>query len=212
MTTIAVVTPWFNHPELAHDYLHAVSGRMPDDELIVIDNASDPPVPFATHRADRNHGFAAASNLGLHRASREAVLFLNNDVACRDPGWLNDLRRQLEPGVLVGARLRYDRHGDVDGHQLPYLDGWCLAGMRDDLLALGGFDEDYEEPAYYSDNDLCLRARLAGMRLREARVGVIHKVGITTGPHSQPHVALAVDANHKRYAAKARAALEKVAA
>jgi hypothetical protein len=46
--------------------------------------------------------------------------------------------------------------------------------MRDELLELGGFSEDYEEPAYYSDNDLCFRARLAGMTLREVRCGLEH--------------------------------------
>ena len=53
----------------------------------------------------------------------------------------------------------------VDGYRLPYVDGWCLAGRRVDLLALGGWDEGYEEPSYWGDNDLCLRAVRAGMRL-----------------------------------------------
>ena len=63
--------------------------------------------------------------------------------------------------------LRYDNHAKVDDQSLPYLDGWCLAGMREDLLELGGFDESLEEPAYYSDNLLCLEARAHGMTLRD---------------------------------------------
>jgi GT2 family glycosyltransferase len=55
-----------------------------------------------------------------------------------------------------------------------------LAGMRSDLLDLGGFDESYSEPSYYSDNDLCLRARAAGMTLREVRVGLRHMVNGTS--------------------------------
>ena len=40
-----------------------------------------------------------------------------------------------------------------------------------------------EEPAYYSDNLLCLEARHLGFTLREAKVGLIHMVGATADPH-----------------------------
>ena len=94
------------------------------------------------------------------------VLFLNNDIRMTDHRWLEDIREAVEPGVLVGP-LRYDNHAKVDDQHLPYIDGWCLAGMREDLLELGGFDESLEEPAYYSDNLLCLEARAHGMTLRD---------------------------------------------
>ena len=64
--------------------------------------------------------------------------------------------------MCLAGPLRFGRHADVDGEQFPYIDGWCLAGMREDLLRLGGFDEGLDEPAYYSDNLLCLEARAAG--------------------------------------------------
>ena len=118
-----------------------------------------------------NLGFAEGSNAGLRRARGEAVLFLNNDIRLGRRGWLEEIRQAVEPGVLVGP-LRGDFHSQVDGHPMPYIDGWCLAGMTDDLLALGGFDADLEEPAYYSDNLLCLEARAAGMTLRDLRVGL----------------------------------------
>ena len=204
--TVAVVTPWHDQPGLVADYMDAIRAGAPD-ELIVVDNGSDPPLHFAAVRLERNLGFSAGCNTGLRAATSDVVVFLNNDVAMRDPGWLDAIREAAEPGVLVGARLRHDRHGDVDGHPFPYLDGWCLAGMRDELVALGGFDETFREPAYYSDNDLCLRARLAGMRLREARVGLVHKTGATVGSHAQPHVQAAVKANYQRFAARAREAL-----
>lgn len=146
---------------------------------LVVDNASDPPLPNAV-RLDENRGFSGGSNAGLRLAATEAVLFLNNDVAAYQDGWAQPLREALEPGVLVGSKLRYDQHGDVDGQALPYLDGWCLAGMTQDLLELGGFDETFMEPSYYSDNDLCFRARLNGMMLREVPVGLTHKGGGTT--------------------------------
>lgn len=176
---LTAVTPWLDHPELSDDYWEAISQAGPGLQALVIDNASDPPLPNA-HRLEENAGFSRASNVGLRLATTDAVLFLNNDIAATGRDWAQPIREALEPGVLVGCRLRFDEHGDVDGMSLPYLDGWCLAGMTDDLRDLGGFDESFHEPAYYSDNDLCFRARLAGMVLREVPVGLRHKGGQTT--------------------------------
>lgn len=201
--SIAVVTPWLDHRELFNDYITAIHAGHPD-ELLVIDNGSTPALDFAAVRLPENLGFSAACNVGLAAASTDAVLFLNNDVVMTRPDWLYTIRQALEPGVLVGARLRYDRHGDVDGERLPYLDGWCLAGMTDDLMELEGFDESYEEPAYYSDNDLCLRARAAGLRLREVSVGLQHLTGMTSGPSNDPVVVRASQANAARFRERAR--------
>jgi len=200
--TVAIVTPWLDHPELVEDYAAAVRCRSHRDELIVVDNGSASPVPLPGLRFSENLGFAAASNAGLAAASTDAVVFLNNDVAATSPDWLDRIREAVEPGVLAGAQLRFDPHGSVDGEPLPYLDGWCLAGMRDDLDALGGFDESFDEPAYYSDNDLCLRARAHGMTLREVRVGLRHKLNVTAGHGAD--VAAASSANRERFVARAR--------
>lgn len=199
MTSVTVVTPWLDHPELAKDYWLAM--RAVDASVIVIDNASSPPLTNAV-RSEVNLGFAKACNLGLRLAQTDAVLFLNNDIEMTAPDWLRGIRAGLEPGVLVGARLRNDPHAWVDGIPLPYLDGWCLAGMRDDLLELGGFDESFDEPSYYGDNDLCLRARAAGMTLREVSVGLRHLANVTAG-HGEV-VTSATRANHQRYVARAR--------
>jgi GT2 family glycosyltransferase len=201
------VTPWLNHPELAPDYLQAVSVRNATDELIVVDNASTQPVGFARVYNFRNEGFSRACNTGLKEATADAVLFLNNDIAMTSPDWLAKLRAALEPGVLAGANIRHDRHGDVDGQPLPYLDGWCLAGMRDDLLDLGGWDEDLEEPSYYGDNLLSLRARASGMTLREVEVGLLHKLGRTSRPGEDPGVGQVTARNRVRFEEHARAIL-----
>lgn len=200
--TITVVTPWWNHHELAPDYLAAISQLNVTDRLLVIDNGSDTPVGFPGIRLQENRGFSGASNIGLHAADTDAVLFLNNDISPTGR-WLEPIRAALEPGVLVGSRIRYDAHGSVDGTPLPYLDGWCLAGMRDDLLELGGFDETYAEPSYYSDNDLCLRARAAGMRLRQVDVALHHKES-ATARDDEAGMTSASLANRERFLARAR--------
>lgn len=206
--SVTVVTPWWNHRELELDYWAAI--RAANAEVIVIDNGSDPPLPNGW-RLPTNAGFSHACNVGLDLAQGDAVLFLNNDVRMTRANWLQDLLAKLERGFLVGANLRFDRHGAVDGQQLPYLDGWCLAGMRDDLVALGGFDEGYDEPAYYSDNDLSLRARASGLGLREADVGLLHLANRTAGPCSDPGVLAASAANRERFAARARELMEVAA-
>jgi GT2 family glycosyltransferase len=118
------------------------------------------------------------------------------------PDWLERLIAQVQPGVLVGGQLRTDPHASVDGERFPYLDGWCVAGMRDDLLSLGGFDETLEEPAYYSDNLLSLEARAAGMTLLEVTGGLRHKLNQTA--KTDPNVRAATLANQARYQARVR--------
>lgn len=206
MISISIVTCWLAHPELAADYVEAVEDELEaDDEVIVMDNGDCPrlPLQFRVIAPGENLGFAVGSNAGLRRARGEATLFLNNDVRLGRRGWLDGIRAALEPGVLVGP-LRNDMHAAVDGQPMPYLDGWCLAGMTEDLLALGGFDEELTEPAYYSDNLLCLQARAAGMTLRDMRVGLVHKLNVTAGPAVAPNVQAASAANRARYIACVR--------
>ena len=178
--SVAIVTPWYEHLELWTDYEEAISAGPPPDELIIVDNHSPEPLPFGTIRLPRNLGFAGGSNVGLHAATSDVVIFLNNDIIANRENWIESIVSAVEPGILVGPMIRSDEHASVDGLVMPYLDGWCLAGMREDLLELGGFDESLQEPSYYSDNMLCLEARAQGFTLREVSTGLIHKGGMTT--------------------------------
>lgn len=208
MTSLTVVTPWRGHrAELERDYWLAIHAA-DNVEVLIVDDGSEPPLPNG-HRITAS-GFSRACNVGLDLARSDAILFLNNDIVATGKGWDVPIREALEPGVLVGTQLRYDVHGAVGGTPLPYLDGWCLAGMRDDLLELGGFDESLQEPAYYSDNLICLKARLAGMTLREVKVGLRHKKNRTAGLASDACVRWATEANRERFHSFAREALLEV--
>ena len=212
MTSISIVTPWWNHHELIPGYTAAINaaGLGPDDGVVVVDNGSDPPLRFPSYsavaswrllRTSANHGFSAPCNHGLRMAHGDAILFLNNDVALVESRWLDSIRDELAPGVLVGAELKAPSHTAVDGRSIPYLDGWCLAGMRDNLFDIGAWDEGFEEPAYFGDNDLCLRARMAGMRLVQVPVGLRHISNVTTRVMDVSGVS---GRNYGRYAARAR--------
>ncbi len=205
--TVAVVTAWHNHPELVDGYMAALAAGPSPDERVVVDNGSDPRLEFSQVRCGTNRGFCAANNIGLRVSTADVVVFLNNDIRATRDGWLDDLLASVEPGVLAGAMLRNDVHAHVDGVAMPYLDGWCLAGMRQDLLDLGGFDETLQEPAYYSDNILCLRARAAGMTLREADgLGLVHICGATSSRDVAGRAA-ATEVNRRRYVEEARVLL-----
>lgn len=175
MISVTVVTPWLEAHELAPAYQRAMTVLTEDDRLIVVDNGGAPDDLGATYvQPRRNLGFSRACNQGLYAAETDAVLWLNNDVRMTSATWLEQIRKALRPGVLVGAHLRNDAHTAVDGTVIPYLDGWCLAGMTADLIDLDGFDETFEEPSYFGDNDLCVRAQAAGMRLVQVPVGLTH--------------------------------------
>lgn len=208
--SISVVVPWYGKPELADAFWKALDGEE-THEVLVVDNGSDPPVERAEIRLTDNTGFCHANNVGLEAATGEAVLFLNNDIALGETGWLEKIRAALEPGVLVGALMRNDPHTAVDGERHPYLDGWCIAGMKDDLVELGGWDTEYTEPAYYSDNDLCLRAQRAGMKLVAVGPPLVHLENQTAGPATNPDVIVATRDNRERYVEKVREDLRAAA-
>jgi len=179
--SIAIVTPWRDHPELVEEFFSAIEVGKPD-QLIVVDDGSSPALGFAAHRLDTPSGFCAASNAGLALVECEAVVFLNNDIAALRESCLQEYRDRIQSGVIIGP-LRYDAHGNVDGVQYPYVDGWAMGMTTADARRLGGWDETYDQagPAYFSDNAFSFQARMNGMTLRELRPGLRHKGGQTGG-------------------------------
>ena len=178
--SLAVVTPWRDHPELTADYFMAIEVGQPD-QLVIVDDGSVEPLTFAAARIEQG-GFCTATNVGLALVETEHVLFLNNDVRPTRDDWLAEYRDAIEQGVIVGP-LRYDPHGKVDGVDYPYVDGWALGMTTEDARRLGGWDERYDDagPGYFSDNAFSFQARVAGLTLRELRPGLWHKGGVTGG-------------------------------
>ncbi len=90
--TLAIVTPWRGNLHLAPDYFAAVEAAKPD-QLVVVDDCSDEPLPFAAVRLDKPGGFCTASNAGLALVETDTVLMLNNDIRGLRGDWLEPYRK-----------------------------------------------------------------------------------------------------------------------
>jgi GT2 family glycosyltransferase len=139
-------------------------------------------------RLQRNIGFGAACNHAARQSEADMLVFLNPDTMPL-PGWLDGLLDGLRHADLVTAKLlhlsdpsRIDAFGnDLHISGIPTCRAWgepstsrtsvedvaavsgaCFAIRRSLFEQLGGFDERLF--LYYEDDDLSLRARLAGFR------------------------------------------------
>ncbi len=170
-------------------------------EVIVVDDASDPPLsgalsdlPVRVVRRETNGGQSAARNLAAEMARGEVLAFTDNDCVA-DAGWLRSLVAPLcEPGVdVAGGKVRSPppdgpvaafeavrspldmgaAAGNVGPEEpVAYLPSCNLVVDRATLRRLGGFDEAM---ALGEDADLVWRASRAGYGVYyEPAAGILH--------------------------------------
>jgi GT2 family glycosyltransferase len=105
-----VIVTYNNHHEIEACLHSALRSLGPQDELIVVDNASSdgtaelisaafPQITLV--RAGNNLGFGGANNLGVRHARGEYLAFLNPDTTV-ESGWLNALLDVLQAEPQVG--------------------------------------------------------------------------------------------------------------
>ncbi|HEY1827280.1 MAG TPA: glycosyltransferase, partial [Acidimicrobiales bacterium] len=185
---IAVVIPTYNRSARILPLLESLAAQtLPPQsfEVIVVDDcstddthevvekaAANLPYRLRVLRTPRNHGPAAARNLGWQSATAPFVAFTDDDC---DPSaqWLSAglraLRSAEAPGVVQGSThipegtpvdqlLDWNVHRYVAG-PTPWYEGCNLFFRHDVLAQTGGFDEDIR---YYGED--CA----AGWRVTEA--------------------------------------------
>lgn len=135
-----------------------------DYELVLVDNGSAEWAERYAGRAGdvpvlngRNLGFAAGMNAGLAASSGRAVCFLNNDTVMPS-GWASSLLKTLDAdqrtGIVIpalsdagnGRTVRQAAQPNVLERLQPFEappSGVCYLMRRDQIEALGGWDERY---------------------------------------------------------------------
>lgn len=170
---VTVVTPAFGPVRHRHD------------DAVVVDDGSEPPIPDATVRLDRNRGPGAARNAGLERVTTPLVAFVDTDVHLPDR-WLDVLLPHFDDDrvALVAPRIRsspgtsaLDRyemeHSPLDlgsrpgrvrsGSRISYVPAAAVVCRVDTIREIGGFDETLR---FGEDVDLVWRLEETGRRVR----------------------------------------------
>ena len=177
------------------------------------------------HAAERNLGFGGGQNLLAARGDSRLLCCLNPDVVLDHGDVFTTLlsafddRRVVVAGPLLrtvsGAPQRWD-HGELHGlrarvangaghaHWRPrtaptdaaWVSGAFLLARRDAFAAAGGFDEGYF--LYKEEEDLCLRIRRAGGRVRYVPDAQATHVGSVVAGRDPEHLA----ASTERYMAR----------
>ena len=143
MPTISVVVLAYNRPGLLAEALAGVRRQTrPPDEVLVIDDHSDPPLAADGARLIRqpvNRGPGAAAARGIVEARGEAIAFLNDDDVWA-PEFLASLEAALE--AHPEASLAFCDHGviDADGAERPDRADELSAQYRRTRLTAGPVD------------------------------------------------------------------------
>lgn len=154
--------------------------------------------PHVRHvRTGANLGFARGMNVGLQQVAGELVLLTEDDMilhpgalgrledaheAAGAPALLSGIMRDRDTGtvwfagatVALGATFRRELHhrgaAQVEApatYPTDYIAGAFVFGRTALLRELGGFRDEFF--MYWEDDELCLRARAAGVALRIVR-------------------------------------------
>jgi GT2 family glycosyltransferase len=199
---IAVVIPTVVADELLDRCLQAVSAQVGVvvDVLLVQNGARVAAVCDRWERAGvnivrpgENLGVAASWNFGCRWAwerGHHAVVLLNDDLVLLETSALG---RFVE---AVGSQARQLYFGVGCGFS-------CACVTRAVWGELGAFDEGFW-PAYYEDNDMLARAKLAGVPWRDVELAAYHESSATIRLDAGMGAlnGIAFPLNQRRYVAK----------
>jgi GT2 family glycosyltransferase len=229
-TTLACIARVRRHTPAPAEVVVIDNGSHDGSADAVAALAAEPgPVPVRLIRNDTNRGYAAATNQGIRATSGRWVVLLNSDVLVT-PGWIDGLvSAARNPRVgLVGpmtnnagsadqALVVPPPYGDESGldafaarwadvhrgdrQRVERLIGFCVLVRRATLARIGLLDERFGL-GNYEDDDICRRARNAGLTLVVARDVFVHHYGsLSFRANGVDHAGLMRE-NAVRFAAK----------
>jgi GT2 family glycosyltransferase len=183
LPSISIVILSYNHWGLTHRCLFELTTKLPQVEIIVVDNnSSDKDVrqgmawwkttglgkKLEFIMLSDNQGFGGGNNIGIAESMSDIVVVTQPDmITYRD--WVTPMRQMLteHPKSLVGGRL-IDFDGGwnrtPDGGFVPYLEGFLIGAYKDIWEDLGMFDGRYF-PCDMEDCDLSTTALSKGYQL-----------------------------------------------
>jgi GT2 family glycosyltransferase len=224
-TSVSIVIPTWNDVTMIAACLRTLdeTAAHRDVEVIVSDDGSEASfgerlealsASYANVRLLRNpanRGYIGAVNAGAAMATKDVLVFLNNDTILL-PGWLDPLvdtlRDRPRTGVVGGMLLYPDGRlqeagcaifrdgsatkvgfGDSDPtlpyyahpRSVDYVSGALLATPRSLFERLGGLDPAFGF-GYYEDGDYCFRVRREGLDVAyQPKAVIVHVEGGTAG-------------------------------
>ena len=179
-----------------------LGGVVADDDRIVVDDGSVPPLDGATIRLERNRGPAAARNAARPLVDTPLIAFVDADVdvsagSGTGPVWLDRLLAHFDdPAVgAVAPRVLGERRSPLDlgdvpariraGTRVSYVPAAALVVRAAAFDDVGGFDETLR---FGEDVDLVWRLDEAGWRCRyEPAATVRHAPRPTVGARLRQH-------------------------
>jgi glycosyltransferase involved in cell wall biosynthesis/tRNA A37 methylthiotransferase MiaB len=175
-----------------------------------------------------NLGFSKGCNQGIGAATGEYVLLLNNDVVVTE-NWLSGLLECFDRDDRIGIvgpmtnnisgpqkvpHVDYASVEDLHGYARAFrarnryrripnrrIVGFCMLFKRRLIDEIGLLDESFGS-GNFEDDDLCLRACLAGYRNLVAGDVFIHHYGSRTFIHNRIDYGTAMTANRKIFTQK----------
>lgn len=199
---VTIVTPVHRGSSSPRHGARPDSTRRDEDAVrrrIVVDDGSEPPIPDAATRLDRNQGPAAARNAGAAMVSTPLIAFVDDDVDLPD-GWLDPLlphfdhdrvglvapRVRSRPGP--GRIARVERaHSPLDlgdapariraGTRVSYVPAAAVVVRADAFESVGGFEESLR---FGEDVDLVWRLDEAGWGCRYEPASIVQHAPRTT--------------------------------
>src|SRR5438874_776923 len=217
-TPATIVIPVWNQWELTRACLDSLRPTLGvRDQVVIVDNGAEDGTATGLRQYswatvitnEVNRGIAVACNQGAAAATRELVVFLNNDTLV--PGhWLDGLLGPFEDASVGATGPRSNMVSGpqlIDPTEVTYaigrmpelrrfskewrlahrrqvtdverLVGFCLAVRTDAFTAVNGFDEGFEIGGF-EDDDLCRRLRAEGWRLLITHESFVHHHGHAT--------------------------------